>query len=58
MEDERTQLTAGEQVRIAALNAAIAMGQTSPKKACDIAEKLVDWIYGLELPPPQPGAMW
>lgn len=55
---ETNDLTAEQQIRIASLNAAIAIGITHPQKACQMAEKFSDWIAFGMLPHPAPGETW
>lgn len=55
---ESTELTAQQQMRIAALNAAIAMGKTNPREACRLADQLVGWIAAGDEPIPPKGEIW
>lgn len=58
---EATELTATQQIRIASLNAVLAMGghwASNPQKACQLAEKLQGWIECGNLPHPYPGEIW
>ena len=57
-EIEAVELTAMQQMRIAALNAAIAMGKTNPREACKLADHLMDWIKFGDAPVPPKGEIW